>query len=62
MKTSDRLNILSQIINLSLFLYLSVYSIVKGSLNLVELMIMGYGLFGSLIISIIAQVERLRGE
>jgi len=60
MRVSDSLNILSQIITLALFLYLSINSIIKESLNPAELIIMGYGLLSSLIISIIAQIERLR--
>jgi len=62
MKVSDNLNILSQIVTLALFLYLSINSITKGLLNFDELIIMGYGLLSSLVISIIAQIERLRGE
>jgi hypothetical protein len=62
MNVSDNLNILSQIITLALFLYLSINSVVKGNLNLLELSIMGYGLFSSLVISIISQIERIRGE
>lgn len=62
MKVSDNLNLLSQIVSLALFLYLSINSIIKGRLNFTELIIMGYGLLSSLIISIIAQIERLRGE
>ncbi len=62
MKVSDNLNILSQIVTLALFLYLSINSIIKGLLSFNELIIMGYGLLSSLIISIIAQIERLKGE
>ena len=62
MKTSDNLNVLSQIVTLSLFLYLSITSIIKGLLDFTELIILGYGLISSLVISIISQIERLRGE
>ncbi len=58
MKVGDNLNIFSQIINLALFLYLSISGIVKGTLGLTELIILGYGLFSSIIISIIAQIEK----
>tara|TARA_Y100000310_G_C20070785_1_gene529271 strand:- start:88 stop:276 length:189 start_codon:yes stop_codon:yes gene_type:complete len=62
MKISDRLNVLSQIVTLALFLYLSINSVIRGTLNFIELVIMGYGLLSSLIISIIAQIERIKGE
>jgi len=60
MKISENLNLLSQAINFALFLYLSIGGIKKGTLNLTELSIMGYGLLSTLIISIISYIEKLR--
>ncbi len=59
MKISDNLNILSQIINFFLFLFLVISGVSKGSIDLTELIILGYGLLASLIVSIISQIEKV---
>jgi len=62
MKFSDKVNIFYQILNFSIFLYFSVTLIMAGFLDVVGLLISGIGLLGSIIVSIIGVVERLRGE
>ena len=62
MKFSDKVNVFYQILNFSIFLYFSVVLIKIGFLDVVGLLISGIGLLGSIIVSIIEVIERLRGE
>ncbi|MBS3099473.1 hypothetical protein J4462_04635 [Candidatus Pacearchaeota archaeon] len=60
MKFSDRANIFSQVLNLSIFVYFSITLIRAGFLDVIGLLISGIGLLGSLVVSIIAAIEKLR--
>ena len=62
MKISDRLQIFSQILNFLIFLYFSITLIQIGFLDIIGLLISAIGLFGSIIVSIIEVLERLKGE
>jgi len=59
MKVSDQLNVLSQLINFSIFLFFSIKLIKTNSLSLTDLILSGIGLLGGLIVSVIAQIERI---
>ena len=61
MKTSDKLQIFSQILNFVIFLYFSITLIQIGFLDIIVL-VSAIGLFGSIAVSIIGTFERLRGE
>jgi len=62
MKTSDKLQIFSQILNFVIFLYFSITLIQIGFLDIIGLLVSAIGLFGSIAVSIIEAFERLRGE
>jgi len=62
MKTSDKLQIFSQILNFVIFLYFSITLIKINFLDVMGLLISAVGLFGSLLVSIFSVLERLRGE
>ncbi|OIO81507.1 hypothetical protein AUJ84_01025 [Candidatus Pacearchaeota archaeon CG1_02_32_132] len=60
MKFSQKLDILYQMINFSIFLYFSITLLKLGFLDVIGLLISGIGLLGSIVVSIIVAVERLR--
>jgi len=62
MRFSDKVNIFYQILNFTIFLYFSITLIKIGFLDVTGLLISGIGLLGSIIVSVIAAVERLRGR
>lgn len=62
MKTSDSLQILSQILNLTIFVYFSIELIKAGFLDVIGLLVSAAGILSSLVVSIIAAIEKLRGE
>ena len=62
MKFSDKINIFYQILNFSIFLYFTIILIKTDSISLIDLLISGIALLGSIIVSIIEAIERLRGE
>jgi len=62
MKTSDSLQIFSQILNFTIFIYFSIELIKLNFIDVVGLLISAIGLFSSLIVSIISVVERLNGR
>jgi len=62
MKFSDKINIFYQILNFSIFLYFTIVLIKTNSVGLIDLFISGIVLLGSIIVSIIEAIERIRGE
>ena len=60
MKTSDKLQIFSQILSFTIFLYFSIILIQTNPFDIISLSISAIGLFGSLILSIISTIERLK--
>ena len=58
MKTSDQLQILSQIIQFSIFIYFAVILIQTAPLDILNLLISGFSMIISLIISIMGAIER----
>jgi len=62
MKVSDSLQVFSQVLNFTIFTYFSIELIKAGFLDVVGLLISAAGLLSSLVVSIIAAVERLRGR
>lgn len=58
MKISEKLDVFYQIVNFSIFLYFSITLINVGQLDILNLLISGIGLLGSLIISIISAIEK----
>jgi len=60
MKTSERLGLIVHVLNFVIFLYFSVTLIRIDFLDIVGLTISAFGLFSSLVISIIGAIERLR--
>ena len=60
MKTSERIGLIVHVLNFVIFLYFSVTLIQADFLDAVGLLIAAVGLFGSLVVSIIGAVERLR--
>lgn len=60
MKTSDRLQLIVHVLNFIIFLYFAVILIKTNPLDIITLIISAVGLFGSLIISIIEALERIR--
>ena len=61
MKISDQINLASQIINIGVFIFFSVKLISINALDLIDLIISAMTIMLGLIVSIIAQIERLRG-
>ena len=62
MRTSDSLQVFSQILNFLIFIYFSIELIKAGFLDVIGLLISASGLFSSLVVSIIAVMERLIGK
>ncbi len=60
MKLSDILNIISHIINIIIFIYFSIILIRTNPLDKLSITISGFGILGSLLVSILAAIERLR--
>lgn len=60
MEFSDKINIFYQLLNFSIFLYFTIALIKKGQLDIIDLLISGIGLLGSIIVSIIEAKERLK--
>jgi len=58
MKFSDKINVFYQILNFSIFIYFSTALIKVGFLDMQGLLISGVGLLGSIIVSIIAALEK----
>ncbi len=59
MKAADKLEIFSQVINFSIFLYFAVILIKTNPLNIKDIVISAIGLFGSLVINIVKASEIL---
>ncbi len=62
MKFSDKINLFYQLLNFAIFLYFTIALIKKGQLEIIDLLISGIALLGSIIVSIIEAIERLRGQ
>ena len=58
MKSNEQLQILSQIINFIIFIYFSIILIQANPLDILSIIISWIGLIISLIVSIIAVIER----
>jgi len=61
MKISERLMIFSQIINFIIFIYFTLNLLKLDVLDIWGLLISAFGLFSSIMVSIIAVVETRRG-
>lgn len=53
---------ISEILNLIIFIYFSIELIIAGFLDIIDLLIASLGLFSSLVVSIIAAIEKVRGR
>ena len=62
MNVSDQLNILSQIINFTIFIYFAIILIKTNPTDILNILISAIGLIISLIINIIQAIEKLREE
>jgi len=62
MRVSDSLQVFSQILNFTIFIYFSIELIKAGFLDIIGLLVSAAGLFSSIIVSIIAVIERLKGR
>lgn len=60
MKISDQLQILSQIVQFSIFIYFAIILIQTNPLDIINLLISGLGMIISLIITIIGALEKIR--
>lgn len=57
MRTGDALSILSQIINFAIFIYFIVSLLKINALDIIGLFISAFGLFASLVASIVSVLE-----
>ena len=64
MKWIDTLQILSQLINFTIFLYFAIILIQTSPLDIINIIISSIGLFASLLVNILDVIEKLkeRGE
>jgi hypothetical protein len=62
MKTSDSLQIFSQILNFTILVYFSIELIKANFLDLIGLLISATGIFSSIAVSIISAIERTKGN
>ena len=62
MKTSEQINLASQIINISVFIFFTIKLIQINGLDVTDMLISASTILLGLAVSIIAQIERLRGE
>lgn len=62
MKTSEQLQVISQIVNFMIFIYFAVILIRTNPLDIISIIISAIGLITSILVSIIAAIEKLRGE
>ncbi|MBT3691067.1 hypothetical protein HOG16_02390 [Candidatus Woesearchaeota archaeon] len=62
MRISDSLQVFSQILNFTIFVYFSIELIKANFLDIIGLSISAMGLFSSIMVSIIAAIERIRGN
>ena len=62
MKISDQMNLASQMINISVFIFFTIKLIQIDGLDITDMLISATTILFGLAVSIIAQVERLRGR
>jgi len=62
MKISDQMNFASQIINISVFIFFTIKLIQIDGLDITDMLISATTILLGLSVSIIAQIERLRGK
>jgi len=60
MRTSDKLQVISQILNFTIFLYFSIILIKTNPFNVIDMLISAIGLIGSITIAIIGTIIRIR--
>lgn len=58
MKTSDSLNLFSQIINFAIFIYFVIVLLKINALDVTGLLISAFGLFSSLVANIVSVLEK----
>ena len=58
MKTSDSLNLFSQIINFAIFIYFVIALLKINALDVTGLLISAFGLFSSLVANIVSVLEK----
>ena len=58
MKTGDALSIFSQIINFAIFVYFVIVLLELNALDIIGLLISGFGLLSSLIANIVSTIEK----
>ena len=62
MKISDQMNLASQIINIYVFIFFTIKLIQINGLDVTDMLISATTILLGLAVSIMAQMERLRGE
>ncbi len=60
MRATDRLEIIVHLINFLIFLYFSIILIQTNPIDLGSIIISAIGLFASLLVSILAAIERIQ--